>query len=144
MTLSTRVFVYGTLKPGERYHDRYCAGHVFTAQEALIYGELYDLPFGYPALTWGNRRVYGVLLSFAEPSILTALDELENYHPDRPAVENEYQRVQREVFDLAHQSLGLAWVYIMEPERVQQIGTLLNCERWSGLREADRSKSQQD
>jgi gamma-glutamylcyclotransferase (GGCT)/AIG2-like uncharacterized protein YtfP len=144
MTPPTRVFVYGTLKPGERYHDRYCGRQVLTAQEALIYGELYDLPFGYPALTWGNRRIYGVLLSFAESSILTALDELENYRPDRPAIENEYQRVQREVFNRAHQSLGLAWVYIMEPERVQQIGTLLNCEYWSGRQEADRSEPQQD
>jgi gamma-glutamylcyclotransferase (GGCT)/AIG2-like uncharacterized protein YtfP len=143
MTPPTRVFVYGTLKPGERYHDRYCAGHVFTAQEALIYGELYDLPFGYPALTWGDRKIYGVLLSFAEPSILVGLDELENYHPDRPASENEYQRVQREVFDLAHQSLGLAWVYIMEPERVQSIGTVLINGYWSGRQETDKIKPQQ-
>lgn len=125
MTDLLRVFVYGTLKPGGYYHAQYCADRLITAQEAIVYGLLYDLPAGYPALTAGDRPVYGYLLSFADPAVLQDLDDLEDYRPDRPTVENEYIRQQREVFDLKGRSLGLAWVYLMQPERVEQMGGVL-------------------
>jgi gamma-glutamylcyclotransferase (GGCT)/AIG2-like uncharacterized protein YtfP len=44
-----RVFVYGTLKRGERNHAAYCRGAV-SAQPALVIGRLYHLPQGYPML----------------------------------------------------------------------------------------------
>jgi len=43
------VFVYGTLKRGQRNHDRFCKG-VLSVQEATVHGRLYDLPLGFPAL----------------------------------------------------------------------------------------------
>jgi gamma-glutamylcyclotransferase (GGCT)/AIG2-like uncharacterized protein YtfP len=44
------MFVYGTLKRGERNHERYCGG-VLRVEEGTVRGELYDLPhFGYPEL----------------------------------------------------------------------------------------------
>ena len=43
------LFFYGTLKRGHTNHDRYCRG-ALRVQEATLRGELYDLPFGFPAL----------------------------------------------------------------------------------------------
>ena len=44
-----RVFVYGTLKRGERNHDRFCRG-VLQVEQATMWGRLYHLPVGYPML----------------------------------------------------------------------------------------------
>ena len=44
------MFVYGTLKRGERNHERFCSG-AWRVEEGAVSGELYDLPlFGYPEL----------------------------------------------------------------------------------------------
>ena len=43
------VFVYGTLKRGERNHERFCRG-VLAVREATVRGRLYELPYGVPAL----------------------------------------------------------------------------------------------
>ncbi|MCA1719309.1 MAG: gamma-glutamylcyclotransferase [Actinobacteria bacterium] len=43
------VFVYGTLKRGQRNHERFCRG-ALAMREATVRGRLYDLPFGFPAL----------------------------------------------------------------------------------------------
>jgi gamma-glutamylcyclotransferase (GGCT)/AIG2-like uncharacterized protein YtfP len=117
-----KVFVYGTLKPGECNYQRYCAGFVVGAQPAVARGLLFALPVGYPAMTPGEGSVHGVLLSFANPAILRHLDELENYAPHLPDSQNEYDRQQIEVFNPALQSLGLVWAYLMTPERVRRIG----------------------
>lgn len=114
-----RVFVYGTLKPGECNYDRYCAASVVEVQAAFAYGQLFDLPFGYPAMTSGDSPVYGFVLSFAEPDTLAQLDELEDYDPHRPADQNEYIRVEIATFGLDHQPIGPAWVYLMSLEQVK-------------------------
>src|SRR5277367_464417 len=43
------VFVYGTLKRGQRNHGRYCQGAV-SIEPARALGRLYQLPQGYPML----------------------------------------------------------------------------------------------
>jgi gamma-glutamylcyclotransferase (GGCT)/AIG2-like uncharacterized protein YtfP len=43
------IFVYGTLKRGQRNHQRFCRG-ALAAREATVRGRLYDLPLGFPAL----------------------------------------------------------------------------------------------
>ncbi|MBD3882871.1 gamma-glutamylcyclotransferase [Phormidium tenue FACHB-886] len=131
-----RVFVYGTLKPGECNFDLYCAGRVVQMQPAIAYGTLFDLPFGYPAMTGGDRPVYGYLLGFSDPAILIALDELEDFDPCRPADCNEYVRVKQAVFDLEGRSLGEAWVYLMQPELVERAGGVLLLQgKWTAIRE---------
>ena len=124
------VFVYGTLKPGEANYQRYCAGKVVEEQSAIAFGQLYDLPLGYPAMTHGESPVQGFLLTFADPSVLTALDELEDYNPNRLPQENEYERQQIEIYNLSAQSLGRAWVYLMTPDRVQRLGGVLLRSGW--------------
>ena len=128
-----RVFVYGTLKPGEANYELYCASDVVEAKKAWVRGELYSLPQGYPAMTTGNDKVYGYLLSFANAEVLSSLDELEGYHPQRPNQENFYNRTQVEIFDLENNSLGLAWVYLMSLMMIFQFkGTLQTDGWWSG------------
>ncbi|AFY56986.1 hypothetical protein Riv7116_4567 [Rivularia sp. PCC 7116] len=128
-----RVFVYGTLKPGEAYYQSYCSHKVVDAKKAWVSGELYALPQGYPAMTPGDNVVYGYLLSFTDSEILTSLDYLEDYRPQRPHNENLYNRIQVEIFDVENNSLGLAWVYIMDFAKVRQLkGTPQTDGLWSG------------
>jgi gamma-glutamylcyclotransferase (GGCT)/AIG2-like uncharacterized protein YtfP len=131
-----RVFVYGTLKPGERYYSQYCQGRVVESCAAIAYGHLYDLPFGYPAMISGDRPIQGYVLTFADATTWHDLDELEDYNPNRPSEENEYDRYQIEVFSLAGESMGCAWAYLMTLERVQKIGGVhLPQGVWTGMSE---------
>jgi len=127
------VFVYGTLKPGEANYEFYCASDVVDAKKAWVRGQLYSLPQGYPAMTTGNDKVYGYLLSFNNSEVLSSLDELEDYHPQRPSKENLYNRTQVEICDLENNSLGLAWVYLMSFMMIFQLkGTPQIDGWWSG------------
>ncbi len=108
-----RIFVYGTLKPGEVNYKRYCANGVVDSKRAVAFGKLFALPMGYPAMTTENSQVQGYLLSFADLEILSHLDELEDYQPYRHISENLYNRQQIEIYDMQGQSLGLAWVYLI-------------------------------
>lgn len=76
----TRVFVYGTLMRGGRYH-RLLRGarHVGEARTALGY-QLYDLG-PYPAMRREGQGVVIGELYEVSPAMLVALDRLEG-HPD--------------------------------------------------------------
>ncbi|NJR64240.1 MAG: gamma-glutamylcyclotransferase [Leptolyngbyaceae cyanobacterium CRU_2_3] len=128
-----KLFVYGTLKPGESNYEAYCAGQAVEVQEAIAYGELFDLPFDYPAMTAGDRPVYGYILSFSNAAILDDLDELEGYSSEPSLTPNEYEREEIEVFSLDGRSLGSAWVYLMSVEQAIEIGGILLADgRWTG------------
>lgn len=129
-----QVFVYGTLKPGEANYPAYCADTVETATPAWVTGQLFDLPFGYPAMTQESGRVFGYLLSFADEAVLTKLDTLEGYHPQNSESDNEYYRQEVMVTDMAGESLGLAWAYFMTPEKVKQFqGVFVPSGKWRGV-----------
>lgn len=115
-----KVFVYGTLKPGEANYQLFCAG-IVEEVEAIAYGLLYDLPLGYPAMTAGDRRVQGFVLTFSDSTALEILDELEGYHP-HSVEENEYERKLIETFNYKGDSLANAWVYLMSPQQVKHLG----------------------
>jgi gamma-glutamylcyclotransferase (GGCT)/AIG2-like uncharacterized protein YtfP len=52
------MFFYGTLKRGERNHERYCGG-ALRVEGGAVRGELYDLPlFGYPALVVPDDSIH--------------------------------------------------------------------------------------
>jgi gamma-glutamylcyclotransferase (GGCT)/AIG2-like uncharacterized protein YtfP len=128
-----QVFVYGTLKPGEANYERYCRGLVLKSEAAIVVGQLYALPIGYPAMTSGNSLVHGYLLSFNDPMVLRQLDELEGYDLSRPTDQNEYVRIQVEAFRPDYQSLGQVWVYQMQLEQVQKLnGVYLPQGNWTG------------
>ncbi|MBW4621273.1 MAG: gamma-glutamylcyclotransferase [Cyanosarcina radialis HA8281-LM2] len=124
------VFVYGTLKPGEANYQIYCAGKVLAERRAIAFGRLFSLPAGYPAMTSGNCPVHGFLLSFADIAILDDLDRLEDYQRERPCHENEYDRQLIPTFSPDGRSLGLAWVYLMNLDRVSDRGGVLLADGW--------------
>lgn len=126
-----RVFVYGTLMPGELGYQQFCAGRVTQTWAAIAPGKLYDLPAGYPAMTSGQGWVQGYVLAFANPQILVQLDDYEDYDPGRGEADNLYYRQQLEVFSRDRTSLGLAWVYLMRSQFVQALrGKYLPNGRW--------------
>ncbi len=129
-----RVFVYGTLKPGERYYDRYCAGKVVEEKPAFTLGKIYHLPiFGYPAVIPGDGKVQGYLLTFAKAEFLQDLDGLEDYLPDRSPKQNLYNRREVEIYDRSGVSQGLAWVYFMTEQQVNRFsGVALPSGWWTG------------
>lgn len=135
-----RFFVYGTLKPGEQYFRPYCEGKIVAAEYAYILGQLFALPFGYPAAIAGSDRVGGYLLTFPDETVLSALDELEGYDPNRPLDANEYQRDRVAVYRFAGNSelrnptseliLAEAWAYFMTASRVHSVGGILLPSGW--------------
>jgi len=129
-----KVFVYGTLKPGEANYQRYCADKVVAATRSSVKGQLFALPVGYPAMVLGEGVVQGYLLTFNTPNILQYLDPLEGYNPQCPPEKNFYKRKQLEVFTPEAEPLGLAWAYFMTLEQVEQIGgVLIPSGWWTGL-----------
>lgn len=140
---STRVFVYGTLKPGEENYPRYCAGKLMENKgedtknqilPAYTLGKLFDLNVGYPGMAVGSARVYGYLLNFKEPRILSELDELEDYVPGRIPSQNLYNRKQIEIFHPQGLGFGLAWAYFMSLDKIESFkGVFLPNGWWSGV-----------
>jgi gamma-glutamylcyclotransferase (GGCT)/AIG2-like uncharacterized protein YtfP len=142
-----KVFVYGTLKPGEENYAKYCAGKVIDAKPAYALGELFALPQGYPAMIKGDNRVYGYLLTFTGEEVLIELDELEDYYPSKQDSENLYNREQIKIFTLESKKskiivpslnqelpdkadLGLAWVYLMSEYQVNQLNGARKTDGW--------------
>ncbi|PSN15390.1 hypothetical protein C7293_07435 [filamentous cyanobacterium CCT1] len=115
------LFVYGTLKPGERAFVEFCAPYLVTSLPALAMGRLYHLPLGYPAMTLEPGWVQGILLIFSSPDCLHAIDAFEEYYPDR-SESSEYQRDRHPVFNLQRQPLSTAWIYTMTRDRVTALG----------------------
>lgn len=119
-----QLFVYGTLKPGEAYYQQYCEPYVLEATPALARGQLFHLPEGYPAMAEGEGWVTGAVLTLVEGAI-AHMDAFEDYDPALPEADNLYSRKRCPVFSSDRQSLGLAWMYIMAPERVHHCGGIL-------------------
>ncbi|MGW6023023.1 gamma-glutamylcyclotransferase family protein [Streptomyces sp. NPDC055099] len=128
-------FVYGTLRPGERYHDVHLRGSVETERPARLPGAvLYEGP-GYPYLVESPEGgpVYGELIT-AAPSVydrlLADLDVLEGYAPGDPR--NLYERVEREVILLGGGPAS-AWVYVAAPRvaaRLRDSGAVIGGGDW--------------
>jgi gamma-glutamylcyclotransferase (GGCT)/AIG2-like uncharacterized protein YtfP len=128
-----RVFVYGTLKPGESQY-LLCADHVMSSQSAIAHASIYHLSLGYPAIVPGTGITYGYLLTFQNAEILEILDDYEQHDPTEIepfGLGNDYQRQEIEVFDLDRISLGKAWAYVMTREQVDRLkGVLIPSGIW--------------
>jgi gamma-glutamylcyclotransferase (GGCT)/AIG2-like uncharacterized protein YtfP len=130
MTTLTQLFVYGTLKPGYAPYQRFCAATVVAVQAAIVLGQLYHLPMGYPVLiVGGSRWVYGYRLTFADAAILTVLDAYEQhdpaqlalYLPEAAADSCNYARQWVDLLDAQQQPLGPAWAYVMTLAQVDRL-----------------------
>jgi gamma-glutamylcyclotransferase (GGCT)/AIG2-like uncharacterized protein YtfP len=126
-----RVFVYGTLKPGGTNFDCHCGNRVIASQRAYIYGDLYHFSsLGYPGAIHGTRQVHGFVLSFDDATILSKLDDLEDYDPQRQSAENDYTRELVTTHTLDKTPSGSAWAYFMNPHHIQQFGGILIRNGW--------------
>lgn len=131
--MAISIFVYGTLKPGERNYQLYCT-QAIEVQKAIARGKLYNLPMGYPAAIFPESHlVRGYLLKFGDRSVLQTLDELEEYSPNQPLTQNLYQRHQIEVYNANLESLGMVWTYSMNQQQIDAYGgTFINNGWWTG------------
>jgi len=127
-----KVFVYGTLKPKKRNYQRYCNGKVQSEIPSYTRGILYSLPVGYPAMTEGENKVQGFLLTFNNSNILNSLDLLEGYQAQRDSHLNEYYRRLVAVYSPEDRYLDKAWAYFMTPAKVKQYqGTIITSGCWA-------------
>lgn len=105
--LTTKVFVYGTLKPNGRYHHVAKEAGKFTFEKAYLeHHILYDLePENYPAIIPGEGVVHGYVFDYEDvDAALVMLDRLEGIHENPP----EYTRAQA----LAKPMNETVWVYV--------------------------------
>ncbi|WP_042210633.1 gamma-glutamylcyclotransferase family protein [Paenibacillus borealis] len=103
------VFVYGTLRKGELYHDLLENSRLCSAL-AETNGCMADTGLGYPVLLEGSgaERVAGELYEVSG-RVLAGLDRLEEYYgPGNPR--NEYERIRAEV--RTDGGMLEAWVYV--------------------------------
>ena len=130
-----KVFVYGTLKPQEKYYPRYCQGKTTAEIPCWTKGKLFALPVGYPAMTKGNDRVYGYLLTFANDVDLVHLDYLEGYTGVANSNKNEYDRLWIDVYDDQNIKLDECWAYFMTEDKIKKKqGTYLPNGYWTRIK----------
>jgi gamma-glutamylcyclotransferase (GGCT)/AIG2-like uncharacterized protein YtfP len=132
-----KIFVYGTLMPGESHYPE----DVLNAVPAIAHGNLFHLPLGYPAMAIPELErsgssapptttVQGVVLTFSNLDMLQRLDAYEQHDPVvfsrcLPGLEiadHQYQRVEIPVFTHHHHPLGRAWAYGMTLNQIQRLG----------------------
>jgi len=118
------VFVYGTLKKGFPNHDRIFPKYEIKITEAWVYGVLFDLGWGFPAMVIDhelgeNNKVCGEVIEFRDPWLLVVLDRLEGFKsPDNRS--NYYDRIKKTV----HMQSGKrdSWVYVLNEDRIDIAG----------------------
>lgn len=116
-----RIFVYGTLKPGQANWERALSGHVRRRMAGFIRGRLFDLPTGFPAATAGDGRVHGHVLHLPT-AMLARVDEIEGFEPGRDPDRNLYQRLTVPAFTPQGAPAGKVYAYIMDGDRVDRLG----------------------
>ncbi len=115
------VFVYGTLRPGEKNYSRFLAGRTTAELPGTVAGELFFVrDEGYPYLQPGTGRVRGELIELHPDhyfATLAALDLLEEYDPG-DAAHSVYLR-RRAPVRLADGTEREAWVYYWNRPELQ-------------------------
>ncbi|MDQ0156669.1 gamma-glutamylcyclotransferase [Robertmurraya andreesenii] len=102
-----KVFVYGTLRKHEKNHDKLKAARVL-AEQAWVYGELFDTGLGYPVMRKSNeKKVYGELYEI-DDEILKELDWLEGYEPENE--DHLYERMEVEVYTDFNRTRAITYV----------------------------------
>jgi gamma-glutamylcyclotransferase (GGCT)/AIG2-like uncharacterized protein YtfP len=132
--MTINIFVYGTLQPGHRPYQTLCQKYPHEIERAIVYGELYHLPIGYPAIiTGGDRPIYGHQLRFQDPEILKILDDYEQHDPialqrHYPQLDCSwamtalaYDRQSIATFSPEGQPLEQSWAYTMTIAQIQHL-----------------------
>jgi gamma-glutamylcyclotransferase (GGCT)/AIG2-like uncharacterized protein YtfP len=127
-----KVFVYGTLKPGEDNYENFCKDKYITKQSAWVKGSLYDLPMGFPAMVESDEFVRGVLYHFKDENALLCIDQLEGYDPRYNQDRNLYERKIVDVYDNDKKPITRAWAYYMTLARALTLnGKKVENGNWS-------------
>ena len=120
--MSTHLFVYGTLMRGEEREG--IVAHLDT-QPAIVRGQLWRAPAGYPALFMdpSGLPIRGELLAIEQPSIFMVLDLYEGI------AEGLYNR---EIIDVqTEKGPTQAWAYTMSRQQLRRAGCrLLKTNDW--------------
>jgi len=110
------IFIYGTLRPGQKNYGRFLAGRTSEEIPATTSGELYLFldPGGarYPFLIPGNETVHGDLVYLKNrfhAETLEDLDHLEGYDPRTD--KGLYLRRLRQVVTESGERIS-AWTYL--------------------------------
>ncbi len=131
--MTVKVFVYGTLMPGECNHKPYCQSQIKPPAAGYVLGKIYHLShFGYPGVCEGDDKVWGYCLTFPTGFSLADLDDLEDYKPGRDSQLNVYERLWEDIFNPQGKVMGKAWLYRMGSAKIQDYGGIyLPTGRWS-------------
>ncbi len=117
------VFVYGTLRVGGRFHDRWLAGRFTSVGPATLDGGImWDNHGAYPMLVLDPSAgaVTGELFEIDEAifaQVLAGLDHLEGHVPEEDG--NLYERVVVEVATDA--GPVAAWIYVMAESEIPRL-----------------------
>lgn len=108
-----KLFVYGTLRRHESNHDLVGKAECI-AEQAWVYGELFDTKNGYPTLVLNEKgKVYGELLEINN-NLLPEIDRLEDYIPGRE--NNLYDRTETTVYTDGGKTTALIYVSVNHHE----------------------------
>ena len=134
------IFVYGTLMQGmNNYH--LIEKHVKSVSPGLLTGELYHLPYGYPALREGLLSVRGEIIALDSSmcEALPILDNLEGYLGPGHA-DNLYVRVIRKARKADGETVDV-YVYLWaKPEELEGIGEQISAGCWRSFMSDARSE----
>ncbi|MGC4378650.1 gamma-glutamylcyclotransferase [Fictibacillus sp. Mic-4] len=109
------VFVYGTLRKGEKYHH-YLKTAKRLEENCWTYGKLYDTGCGYPAMIIDRvQKVVGEVYEVDGPT-LKALDQLEGYN--QTGEEERYDRIIQTIY--TEKGSIEAFVYVMKEGQVMR------------------------
>ncbi|OZM57382.1 hypothetical protein CIB95_07935 [Lottiidibacillus patelloidae] len=111
MSETYTVFVYGTLKNGERNHYL-LEGATCLEVNCWTNGRLFDTGNGYPCICIdGMRKVYGELYKVTKEQ-LKQLDILEGYLGE--GLNNHYERIKQDVFTEEKTYSALIYIYPLD------------------------------
>ena len=99
--VSSKIFVYGSLREGFYNYEKYLAGDVLKNEIGILSGELFELKgLGYPALLQGANTVVGEIMTLNGDvkAIMQTLDELECYFGENDLT-NLYDKIITSVFN---------------------------------------------
>lgn len=117
------VFVYGTLRVGGRFHDRYLADRFVSVRPATLRNaQMWDNHGSYPMVVVGasTGAVTGEVFDIVEDrydEVLAGLDHLEGHVPGRRGSLYEREVVEVEAAD----GVVSAWIYVMASSEVARL-----------------------
>ena len=111
-----RVFVYGTLKRGQRNHLRYCSKAV-AIETASVTGRLFFLPAGYPMLQVPPESILALGTNNAAADLATQLLKNQAAEQLPPAASDHWDAIEGELISFASDPPALQRLDYLEDYR---------------------------